>query len=495
MEPPGVQVPEDAAELHREELFFAEARMNDLSAELELAVQASGVDAKIIKSLKTERAEHMRLLQRQEDQFENFKATCEKNQQDHDAKLTASLADNSKLLVVNDKLLADNAKLLAENNKLLADGAKLFANSTKLLEENSRLEACVHNLASGQDFQSHRETAGKSHQRLQTEMVGIQAAIRAWVRSSCKPPLRPPAFSLADLEQLATHPGTRSILRSIVNKPRHDTVIKAMDLLQAIVGQLIVCEVIANPLLGCCKDLREALSSALDNLMGRSKIPPQELGRKRKATLMLTLLMGSVNEKAKRAWHAKVITAYVEAPELMFGKEKGDDKKLWLHKHVHGNATEFAEYILAAVRPIYDTFDHHAPNQSRLVDIVVRAAELGRELGMLESGLRVVNLEYIARRRNGYYYDAWMELKNDALNEDEESPSGTVAVVLYPGLLKIGRDNGSNWESWTVWSKAKVELLPPTPVQDAVPAKAITHQQQAPDLPDHGADPVQEGRT
>jgi hypothetical protein len=51
-----------------------------------------------------------------------------------------------------------------------------------------------------------------------------------------------------------------------------------------------------------------------------------------------------------------------------------------------------------------------------------------------------------------------MELRS--IDEGSDSKmEGEIAIVLRPGLLKWGRDNAENWNSWSVWTRARVEVF------------------------------------
>jgi hypothetical protein len=124
------------------------------------------------------------------------------------------------------------------------------------------------------------------------------------------------------------------------------------------------------------------------------------------------------------------------------------------------NCNTLAREILDALRPLYIFFDQKLPTQDRMFALVAKAASLSRELGFLEAGVSMMSHQTLSDA-SAEVRREWATLRNDDDDGDEAKSrfQGTIAMVLYPGLLKWGRDNGSNWGTWSVWSKARIEMV------------------------------------
>jgi hypothetical protein len=78
---------------------------------------------------------------------------------------------------------------------------------------------------------------------------------------------------------------------------------------------------------------------------------------------------------------------------------------------------------------------------------------------MLQSGIELMDFKWFEQNHLSFSStDHRMELRS--IDEGSDSKmEGEIAIVLCPGLLKWGRDNAENWNSWSVWTRARVEVF------------------------------------
>jgi hypothetical protein len=117
-----------------------------------------------------------------------------------------------------------------------------------------------------------------------------------------------------------------------------------------------------------------------------------------------------------------------------------------------------ADELFDAIRPLYTSFNQELPTRDRLFALVVKAASLSRELGFLKAGVSMMSYQVLSDVSAGVRQQ-WATLQNEDGKEAESRFQGVIAMVLYPGLLKWGRDDGSDCETWSVYSQAKIEML------------------------------------
>lgn len=103
-------------------------------------------------------------------------------------------------------------------------------------------------------------------------------------------------------------------------------------------------------------------------------------------------------------------------------------------------------------------------NHPKLRTSISLAVDIGKELGQSLSGLVLMNKGWLQEHVDG---DGYISVSTMGSRIEPRSPpdggktivKGKVALVLLPGLLKYGSDDGEHWDSWTVWTPAKVHLM------------------------------------
>lgn len=173
----------------------------------------------------------------------------------------------------------------------------------------------------------------------------------------------------------------------------------------------------------------------------------------------------AAKSKEARSWQASCLKAH-------------EEKSIWMP--YFSTPTERQEIrdercrlictsIIDKVGQIAFDYNGKDADEKGLFDVVHLASDLSIKLGILQSGIELMDLKWFKENNLKFSsMDNRMELR--ACDEfSKRHMEGEVMVVLCPGLLKWGRDNGDNWESWSVWARARVELMEPPRVQQSRP--------------------------
>ena len=163
-------------------------------------------------------------------------------------------------------------------------------------------------------------------------------------------------------------------------------------------------------------------------------------------------------------WQASCMKLYNSSVKASDGFGTAQEKALTIGQHI--NLVIFS--ILATLEP---AFGHYQPRiasneawDRKLRYLIRDATDIGRDLSELHSGLVLMDKAWLASHHTDH--DGFISLDTlgsrvdpkTALSEGERAVKGKLSLVLFPGLLKYGSDDGSNWDSWTVWIPAKIQL-------------------------------------
>lgn len=141
------------------------------------------------------------------------------------------------------------------------------------------------------------------------------------------------------------------------------------------------------------------------------------------------------------------------------------DSNAQREQKVAERCVEFTDEISDLLEPLYRHFDQQLPSSQQIFDLVKEAAALSRQFAVLEAGLVMMDIGPLNTVPVDVF-SSWTDVHKSRGTEESEKLGrlGGVAMILYPGLLKIGRDNGSNWGDWSVWNKARVAVFRPEPI-------------------------------
>ncbi|KAF5604323.1 hypothetical protein FPCIR_868 [Fusarium pseudocircinatum] len=160
----------------------------------------------------------------------------------------------------------------------------------------------------------------------------------------------------------------------------------------------------------------------------------------------------TVNQKAAKMWQSACLKMYDLSDE--FGSER---EKETAHK-------QSIDDIIFMISKALGIEDYGQVNHPKLRSSVSLAVDIGKELGQSLSGLVPMNKGWLHEHadRDGYISASTMGSRIEPRYPPDEGRTivkGKVALVLFPGLLKYGSDDGEHWDSWTVWIPAKVHLM------------------------------------
>ncbi|KAF5570128.1 hypothetical protein FPANT_13803 [Fusarium pseudoanthophilum] len=302
---------------------------------------------------------------------------------------------------------------------------------TVLQDEVRRLESEVKSLQQGQDFRSYYAEAGTPHDKLQRQLRNLRQEIIAWSRVTQRDLLNVAAVD-EELEKVLGLEKTRELIN---NKDLCQEVpITTSDIFAAIASNIIVEQAVLNPLISCTSEFRNAMNSKVYEMMSSDRSSR------------------AVNQKAAKMWQSACLKMYDLSDE--FGSEH--EKKAAREQSID----DITSMVFKALEIGFNDQAH----QPKLRNSISLAVDIGKTLGQSLSGLVPMNKGWLQE-----YVDADGYISASTLGsriEPRYPPDGgktiikgKVALVLFPGLLKYGSDDGEHWDSWTVWTPAKVHLM------------------------------------
>ncbi|RSM15086.1 hypothetical protein CDV31_005167 [Fusarium ambrosium] len=304
---------------------------------------------------------------------------------------------------------------------------------TVLKGEIRRLESEVKSLQQGQDFRSYYAEAGTPHDQVQLHLRNIRHDIIAWSRMIQRDSKSKTNVSALG-EQLDKVLGFGKA-RGLINNEdsRREVPITVSDLFAAIASNIIVEQAILNPLISCTLEFRNTMNSKIYAMMSSDR-------------------SSRVNQKAAKMWQSACLKMYDLSDE--FGS-----------KHEKEIAREQCiDDIIFMVSKALRLESHGQAPYSKLRRSIRLAVDIGKELGQSLSGLVPMNKGWLHEHVDG---DGYISVSTMGSRIEPRSPpdggkaivKGKVALVLFPGLLKYGSDDGEHWDSWTVWIPAKIHLM------------------------------------
>ncbi|RSL88429.1 hypothetical protein CEP51_001744 [Fusarium floridanum] len=306
-----------------------------------------------------------------------------------------------------------------------------------LQDEVRRLESEVKSLQQGQDFRSYHAEARTSHDKLQLHLRNIRHEIIAWSRMVQKDSESKTNVSALgeQLDKILVLENARELIENEDSTPqsRQEFPITMSDLFAAIASNIIVEQAILNPLISCTLEFRNTMNSKIYAMMSSDR-------------------SSQMNQKAAKMWQSACLKMYDLSDE--FGS-----------KHEKEIAREqcIDDIIFMVSKALRLEFYGQEP-YSKLRRSIRLAVDIGKELGQSLSGLVPMNKGWLHEHVDG---DGYISVSTMGSRIELRSPpdggktivKGKVALVLFPGLLKYGSDDGEHWDSWTVWIPAKIHLM------------------------------------
>ncbi len=197
----------------------------------------------------------------------------------------------------------------------------------------------------------------------------------------------------------------------------------------------------------------------------------------------------TANRQSAKSWQAACLKRYettiTDTDEFGSAEEKATAHNLHVDS-VLSTISVALEEIFGHYRV---NFSHTSRQRSKLRNAITEATKIGKTLGGLQSGLVLMDKPWFCKQADerGRVSPSDMGDRMRLLYEPDGGKviKGKVAVVLFPGLLKYGSDNGEGWESWSVWKPAIVELMdmeieappppPPPPPPPVLPVPDPRH--------------------
>lgn len=308
---------------------------------------------------------------------------------------------------------------------------------------NAELETQISNLEQGQDFRSKGGHTGPEHGTIQIEIATMRSHLKNWVHKTFdvfRFQNDPKAVTVENFP-FEKFPEFQDRLNEICGRNVRPAQfaqmrVNILHLIEAVVADIIFKDVLLKPLNGC------------------------ELLFKQEVETQLFEFMVYAHGKEARNWQASCLKSYEEQdtwpPYFNDSTER--------HKHRDEFCQSIRGSILNIVGRIVDTYcsrkaDDGESGDDALFHVVKEASNLSVKLGMLQSGIELMDFKWFEQNHLSFSStDHRMELRS--IDEGSDSKmEGEIAIVLCPGLLKWGRDNAENWNSWSVWTRARVEVF------------------------------------
>ncbi|KAK0619195.1 hypothetical protein B0T14DRAFT_518781 [Immersiella caudata] len=311
-------------------------------------------------------------------------------------------------------------------------------------------------LRQGQDLRSFSETTGPAHDRMQQRLNRLRPRIQTWSRSLLGKAARVPAHQLATSEHVP-RPSYEVIFGQICDGSTtwgdiERSKLTVCDIIVAIASNIVVELGICHPLGPCTQQMHHGFSSMLWDTMFASRDS------------------GTQHRKAAKQWQAACLRMYNSSRGVTSSLGTAEEKSNIAEGFIQGTCLAVSQTL----QPILDVvlgdgnrnvFDS-GENLEKLRDIVAEAVDIGRNLGELRADLIIMNNRWFQHRSDpdGFISPSDLGARIDPRfsAEEEESQAicrAKVGIVLFPGLLKYGNDDGERWDSWTVWTPAKVQLI------------------------------------
>ncbi|KAM7191241.1 hypothetical protein V8F20_009419 [Naviculisporaceae sp. PSN 640] len=318
----------------------------------------------------------------------------------------------------------------------------------------------VESLKQGQDYRSHYVVEGTPHYVMQQRLANIRLEIQGWARMVLKSSKhsgngnlgnRPLSDLLAsDIPPYELQEGFKGV--SPEKAVWHDLRdVKLQDLVAAIASNLIVRDAIVNPLRGCTPQMQEMAESSIYKAMTSEGASPE-------------------HRRAAKIWQASCLKYYRSSLQATDNLGTPQEKVEAMERQIDNVTTS----VLMALKPVFDVCRLSGQSDScqrKLRNTIFDATKVGTELAELQSGLVMMDKEWFQAHHTdedglispphlGSRVDLKLQIASGPSSGDPHDQEGVnrgkLALVLFPGLLKYGNDNGDNWESWTVWIQAKV---------------------------------------
>ncbi|KAK3366131.1 hypothetical protein B0T24DRAFT_670252 [Lasiosphaeria ovina] len=346
----------------------------------------------------------------------------------------------------------------------------------RLQDKNLKLSNKVQALEQGQDFRSFYTVTGTPHDKMQKRLTRVRAEIQGWSRMAHKDLVARNATVslLGALEaQLPVFAAARRHVCHPDATPQtlQDANVALADVFAAIASGIVVELAVVNPLAMCTDTFRRAVDSDVYRAMSSDAST-------------------TANRRAARIWEAACLKMYNWSTTIPNNFGSLDDKVAAYQNHIDSIMSTISQTL----KPAFDILGldlDDARMQPKLRDAVSEAAAIGKELGELQSGLVLMDQAWLRRHASrpddtGCISPSDMgsriDFKFDPAEEGTKLARAKAAVVLFPGLLKYGTDGGDNWDTWTVWIPARVQLTdveterlpiaitqPPSPPQSVEP--------------------------
>jgi len=307
-----------------------------------------------------------------------------------------------------------------------------------LSEENKILKRENEQLKQGQDFRAKQGIKTSSHYRIERKSQELMSRLESWTHASCH-------FGVLDqlsLQTLKQKPferisgylsdvwaGNLSIAKLEKMK------VTMLDLIVAMVANVLYSHIVIQPLNLCTKGFRDAFPIPL--LEG----------------------MRNKNDKAIRAWQAACLKAYNDNDCWKPYYRNIGEKEQSIQDYVN----RVCDHIMGILTPIgkeysRTQFDEEKARNS-LMAIAKLACDLAKLLGVLNSGFQLLDQRWLRACKDPVHPgDDRVNIQGWRESDQSLDVRAVGSIVIVPGILKWGNDNGENWENWSVYTPAYISV-------------------------------------
>ncbi|KAK4446754.1 hypothetical protein QBC34DRAFT_427817 [Podospora aff. communis PSN243] len=308
------------------------------------------------------------------------------------------------------------------------------------------------------------EPIAPTHTHMQHRLNTLRLRIQAWSESVLGEAAQIPAHEVTSAAEGYRLPGLVAAFKNICCKATLDSrhlersQLLLVDIVRGITAKILFDLAVCHPLGPCAKPARDRFSALFDT----TSIGPD---------------FKLQHNKAAKAWEAVCLNMYHSSHPVADTLGSAQDRAVAARRHMFWITVTINEALLPVLdaalprgghklRPTKDSGPEEVQVTSALNDIVAEAMDIGRVLGQLCAGRVAMDKAwfeenadkdgFISPSEMGERIEARFSSKAGKLRESAKARAG---IVLFPGLLKYGDEYGQNWDHWTVWGSAEVQLF------------------------------------
>lgn len=344
----------------------------------------------------------------------------------------------------------------------------------------------IQSLQQGQDFRSRYTVTGAPHELMQRRLNQLRTKIQFWARKLFGKDWESGRVASSIIFDSIDTSGCHDMSefekvldRIICRGSEHQTKsprevlqdIKVQDAIAAIASHVVVEQAVLNPLASCTRKMQDAMGPGIYKVMSDNDASTGTVINQFQPLLLThgyeirdetNSIPGIEHRRAAKIWQAECMKFYNS--DEIFGT--AEEKTGAIEQRVE---SVFSAVSLA-LRPVIEhyqltLFDWEGC-KGILRNAIRDAIQIGRDLSDLHSGLVLMDKTWLGKNHtdeNGLISPNLLGsrieyLPNTTLPEGDRVIKAKLSIVLFPGLLKYGSDDGENWDSWTAWVPARLQL-------------------------------------